>query len=157
MKIEIRKPQDKDIDALNRLLKSQWDYHYDLDSVYYMSGPDGKDVDFARDYMDKKNVYSLIAIDEGTPVGFIVFEQGKSEHDDTAIKEFIEIYELMVDSSYRGKGLGRMLMSAAEEKSKELGYDWVKLYCSSYNDSALGFYEGLGYSDRQRLLFKKLD
>ncbi|MBD3280424.1 GNAT family N-acetyltransferase [Candidatus Dojkabacteria bacterium] len=156
-KIEIREPQEKDLEELNRLSKAQWDYHYDLDSIYYLPGPGGRVIDFGKEYMGKTDLFPLIAVTDDKPIGFIIFMKGEEKHGDTKIQEFIEVYELHVSEDYRGHGVGERLMKSAEERAKEMGYEWVKLYCSSYNKGALGFYEEIGYIERQRLLFKRLN
>jgi ribosomal protein S18 acetylase RimI-like enzyme len=57
------------------------------------------------------------------------------------------VYYLAVDESQRRTGLGRQLMSAAENWLREHGAVKIQLMIRSSNDSVLGFYEHLGYED----------
>ena len=155
--ITIRKPQDTDLDELNRLLKVQWDFHHEIDSTYYVPRLKAGEADIKRDFLDKKDHYCLVALDGDRSIGFIIFVTAKAEHGDTNIQEYVEVYELILDENYRGRGIGKLLLNAVEEQAREMGFEWVSLYCSSYNENALGFYEKSGYADRQRLLFKKLE
>lgn len=57
------------------------------------------------------------------------------------------IYYLGVDESYRGTGLGRHLMAAAESWLKDLGAVKVQLMVRTGNAAVSGFYDHLGYAD----------
>jgi ribosomal protein S18 acetylase RimI-like enzyme len=57
------------------------------------------------------------------------------------------VYYLAVDESQRGTGLGRHLMTAAENWLREHGAVKVQLMVRSTNEEVLGFYEHLGYED----------
>ena len=57
------------------------------------------------------------------------------------------VHYLAVDKSRRGTGLGRQMMSAAENWLREHGAVKVQLMVRSTNEAVLGFYEHLGYED----------
>ena len=57
------------------------------------------------------------------------------------------VYYLAVDESQRGTGLGRQMMTAAENWLREHGAVKVQLMVRSTNEAVLGFYEHLGYED----------
>src|SRR6476661_3308635 len=52
---------------------------------------------------------------------------------------------LVVDSSVRGRGIGRALMSAAERWAAELGCVLIEVTSNQRRTDAHKFYEGLGY------------
>lgn len=52
---------------------------------------------------------------------------------------------VFVDEEYRGKGLGRALMAALEERATELGTDLIRL--DTYGWQGPGFYRALGYEE----------
>lgn len=56
-----------------------------------------------------------------------------------------------VEKSRRGKGLGKALLSAAENEAKQQGYDEVMLICSKKNRP---MYEHLGYQSVKNPLLK---
>jgi len=153
--IQIREPGPKDFKVLGELLIDQWDYHCNLDSVYYKNPPEN--FNFKKVFIDRLEKKVLVAVKKNKHIGFVVFEEGVDSHGDTKIRKFIEILELFVDKEYRGLGIGAQLLKAVEEKAGDLGYKWVKFYCSSFNTLALDFYDKSGYVERQRLYFKKLD
>jgi ribosomal protein S18 acetylase RimI-like enzyme len=55
------------------------------------------------------------------------------------------IYYLASDPSRRGEGIGRELVTAAEEALLELGCPKVQLMVRPGNEDVLGFYDQLGY------------
>jgi ribosomal protein S18 acetylase RimI-like enzyme len=57
--------------------------------------------------------------------------------------------ELYVVPDRRGEGLGRALLSAAMEHSRERGADRIELNTSEDDTAALGLYESAGFTNRE--------
>ncbi|HEX5728562.1 GNAT family acetyltransferase [Microbacterium sp.] len=55
------------------------------------------------------------------------------------------LYYLASDPQRRGEGIGRSLVTAAEDALLELGCPKVQLMVRPDNDAVLGFYDSLGY------------
>jgi GNAT superfamily N-acetyltransferase len=55
------------------------------------------------------------------------------------------VQAIVIDAAYRGRGIGKILMSAAESWASERGYDSVALYSNVSRSGAHSFYEALGY------------
>ncbi|HYJ48956.1 MAG TPA: GNAT family acetyltransferase [Microbacterium sp.] len=55
------------------------------------------------------------------------------------------LYYLASDPQRRGEGIGRALVTAAEDALLELGCPKVQLMVRPDNDAVLGFYDSLGY------------
>lgn len=158
--MNIVKPSPKDIPELLGLWKSQYEYHHNLDDAYY--------VPFTKDLEQKFEAYLQKAISEDDPHiliakndqghidGFITFEEDKESYFDTQIKKFGVVIELFVTDKSRQSGTGKMLMTAAEDYFRSKGLADVKLACSTFNTNALGFYDHLGYVNRQSYLFKRI-
>ena len=66
------------------------------------------------------------------------------------------IGELMVDEGHSGRGIGRMLVTAAEAEAVEQGYQRISLTTGAANDRALAFYDRLGYRADDVNLVKQL-
>ena len=58
----------------------------------------------------------------------------------------VEIAGLVVDETCRGRGVGKALMSRAEEWAREQGCRAVSLRSNVVRQEAHGFYQGLGYT-----------
>lgn len=59
--------------------------------------------------------------------------------------ERIEIVGLVVDSRFRGTGIGRMLVSDAERWARQHGFTAICVRSNITRDAAHRFYERLGY------------
>lgn len=82
--------------------------------------------------------HALLRLD-GEPVatGRLLLEDGPPH--------YAHIGRVAVLREHRGKGLGRLLMQALQERAHELGYPGITLAAQLH---AIGFYERLGYRAR---------
>lgn len=55
------------------------------------------------------------------------------------------IYELYLDASLRGKGLGKQLMSIIDSEAKRLGFKTIRLHVFGFNKVAIQLYKNAGY------------
>ncbi|MBI5275744.1 MAG: GNAT family N-acetyltransferase [Burkholderiales bacterium] len=55
------------------------------------------------------------------------------------------IYDVQVNAAMRGRGLGRQLMEAFEQRAREMQVGRVNLNVFGYNTAARSLYEKLGY------------
>jgi ribosomal protein S18 acetylase RimI-like enzyme len=63
------------------------------------------------------------------------------------VKPYLYIHDLVVQSDFRGKGLGRKLMEKLIEISRERDYCKITLEVREDNQAALALYQSLGFSD----------
>ncbi|MEU4560586.1 GNAT family N-acetyltransferase [Actinoplanes sp. NPDC023936] len=61
--------------------------------------------------------------------------------------KFGRLAALVVDESHRGRGVGRMLMDAVEDRARAEGCLFVEVTSSSHRAPAHHFYESRGYED----------
>ena len=61
------------------------------------------------------------------------------------VSRFGEVSVLVVDSGFRGKGIGRAMMEFAEGHAKEKGCTGTWLVSELHREGAHRFYKGLGY------------
>ena len=75
------------------------------------------------------------------PVGFIMFDWRPEE-------KTAEIWRLMIDHRFQGKGYGRRAMELALEKIRRAGvFDRVQLYYVPRNEKARALYHNLGFGE----------
>lgn len=55
------------------------------------------------------------------------------------------IYELYLDASLRGKGLGKQLMALIDQQALKLGFKTIRLHVFGFNKVAIRLYESTGY------------
>lgn len=73
-----------------------------------------------------------------------------------SIKSTAYLYQILIDSSYRGKGYGKLAMSLLEDYCKEYGMKQISLNVFGYNTPARHLYQGIGYEDVQCRMRKNL-
>ena len=89
----------------------------------------------------------FLAVSDGNTVGVIV---NKLEmHRDKTYRGYIAM--LAVDSAFRGKGMGSLLVKRSIERMQEDGCDEVSLEAEESNLGALKLYANLGFVREKRL------
>jgi GNAT superfamily N-acetyltransferase len=84
----------------------------------------------------------LVADVDGAPLGFIALHRvPRFEHDDSVVR----ILALVVDQAARERGVGHLLMTAAEDFGREHGDAFVEVTAGRHRPDARHLYEALGY------------
>ena len=65
------------------------------------------------------------------------------------------VYYLAVDPDHRQQGYGRVMMDAAERWLRECGIEKLQLMVRPDNKSVKNFYQSLGYSEQERVIYAK--
>lgn len=98
-----------------------------------------------RSLLSEANSYILVAEIGGVVVGFVNFTTRKRILH-RSLSGLID--ELIIAKSYRGKGIGRQLLSSAIEKSRQLGCCEVEVSTEKINIKAKEFYRQCGFMER---------
>lgn len=88
----------------------------------------------------------FVAVEDGEIVGWCDAIPGAS----TAGTAHVGSLGMGVIKEYRGNGIGRQLLEATLSKAKELGLEKIELSVYASNESAIGLYEKLGFSEEGR-------
>lgn len=90
----------------------------------------------------------LVAEVDGIIAGYVTIlaRMNSGDIDDGDI-EYSLIHDLVVRDRYRGKGLGRKLIEAAESFAKTNDARWLRLSVLARNRSARALYSSLGFSE----------
>lgn len=114
----------------------QWDYkieYWEEDKVTSMCFPD-ESYDFAA--MSENSVF-VGAYDDGVCIGLAVLQDG--------FFRYMYLYDLKVNASYRGQGVGRMLIDKAKEIARSKGYRGLYTIGQDNNLGACLFYVKNGF------------
>jgi ribosomal protein S18 acetylase RimI-like enzyme len=65
------------------------------------------------------------------------------------------VYYLAVHPDHRHKGYGRIMMDAAERWLRETGIEKLQLMVRPDNKGVKNFYQSLGYSEQERIIYAK--
>jgi ribosomal protein S18 acetylase RimI-like enzyme len=105
--------------------------------------------DFARAHLvsqlaARPFIFSVLAFDQATPVGLINAIEGFSTF---ACKPLVNIHDVVVLESYRGRGIAARLFAETEAIARERGACKLTLEVLAGNRAARRLYEKLGFDD----------
>lgn len=149
--IVIVKPEESDLLMIRDLL---------VELTEYVDGysPDSLNIqridDRCRTMFDDSLSHFLIAKDGETVVGFISFTMRKTLYH-AAPSGLID--ELILTRAYRGKGIGKQLVSATLEMCRQLGCCEVEVSTLKSNNKTRDFYRSCGFAEDAVLLEIDLD
>ena len=138
--ILIREARESDLLTIKKLT---------LELIEAMGNTEGIDIKLiaenCRNLLNEVNSHILVAEIEGVVAGFVNFTTRK-----TILHRGLSglIDELTIAKSYRGKGIGRQLLSSAIEKSRQLGCCEVEVSTEKTNAKAREFYRQCGFTER---------
>lgn len=132
MKIETRKYEESDLEAVNEILKEAFN-------------------------SEKKNFtgeefYEIVATVEGEVAGYLLLTDVLNPVKD---KIYCLVDYVCVSSKYRGLGVGKYLVDYAEEIAKGKNAMYLQLTCSRFRVAAHRLYEKCGYIMRDSDIYRK--
>ena len=99
----------------------------------------------------------LLVEEEGQIAGFAVVQDRDTPPLNCVIpNRFCFLLDIVVQPSQRGRGLGRMLLDAAEKWAAERGLHWIELNVLAENQGAIKLYEQMGMHPAQHTMRKML-
>jgi ribosomal protein S18 acetylase RimI-like enzyme len=145
---KIVKAEEKDLEELGKL--------FNLYRIFYEE----------EDDLEKASRYILERFNHGDSEIFVA-QEGNDELTgfvqlypsfcSVSAVPILILYDLYVDSSHRGKGIGRLLMSAARDFAKGNGFKRLELSTAKDNHIGQSLYESLGYELDEEFLRYSLD
>lgn len=91
------------------------------------------------DELNEELPLAYVALYDGIPVGTCTLQLNDSIRPD--LKPWLS--DLVVASKYQKRGIGKMLIDAANKKAKDLGFQ--KLYLFAFDPSISEYYQRLGW------------
>jgi ribosomal protein S18 acetylase RimI-like enzyme len=88
---------------------------------------------------------------DGKAVGYVWLKVMR-----TSVGTFGRVQHVFVEDKFRKRGLGKKLMESAEEYLRSRGIKKMKLSVTATNETALSFYEELGYKVKRFVMEKDL-
>ncbi len=155
--VTIRPATERDVEALVDLDLDSATHHASLDPVFYHV-PDRAAVgSFLRHRLTNPNREMLVAEVDGVVVGSVDITAEEPPDPGAVVRPVPTVdIGISVAAGWRGRGIGRRLMEAAEANARERGAERIVLDMSSENVDALRLYRSLGYAEFGLLLRKDL-
>ncbi|MDC0222523.1 GNAT family N-acetyltransferase [Gammaproteobacteria bacterium] len=145
---KIAKAEEKDLEELGRL--------FNLYRIFYEEEDDlEKASRYISERFNREDSEILVAQEGNTELaGFV---QLYPSFCSVSAVPILILYDLYVDHSHRGKGIGRLLMNAARDFAKDNGFRRLELSTAKDNHIGQSLYESLGYELDEEFLHYSLD
>ena len=160
MAISIRTARADDVPALVQLRMANAERHVGLDP----SGHRLPEASAVRRYFEEllggssgADILVLVAEVSGTVAGMteIVMQSAPPDHQILTSRRLADVHTVVLDR-YRGNGVGKALVAAAERIAAERGVSLLLAPILASNTEAVGFYSGAGFGQRGVILSKEL-
>jgi len=139
MGVLIKKPDESDINSILEI------YNQGIEDRIATLETDTKDYAYMKDWLDKHNgrYNVIVAEQEGKIVGWASLNQynNRSAYDGVAD---ISVY---ISREYRGRGIGKRLLSELENIAKENGFHKMVLFTFPFNQLGQGLYKKMGFRE----------
>lgn len=134
--INIRKAKMHDVPVLAGIEEASFDAPWSADEI-------AKDVSSTDD-----NIYVAVIESDDVKAGYGEMRTVAGE---------AQIYNIVIDPAYRGRGLGEALMRHLTDKAEELGCSLITLEVRSGNAAAMELYRKLGFREvgRRKAYYEK--
>ena len=122
----IRQAKLYDVPALSRIEQESFDSPWSAEEI-------------TKDVTSKDgNIYVAVIESDGEKAGYAEMRMVRGE---------AQIYNIVIDKAFRGKGLGEMLLRHLVDKAKELGCSLITLEVRGGNEAAMELYRKLGFKE----------
>jgi diamine N-acetyltransferase len=158
MEISVRKATANDYDSLCELFDEIDALHRDnLPHLFQKPGGAAREQDYYSGLIADENVALLVAEAGQKLVGFV----HAIVRDTPAFPVFVPrryalVDSILVKSGFQNHGTGRLLMDKIQEWAIANGATSIELNVYEFNETAISFYERLGYQTFSRKMSKQI-
>ena len=151
--MEIRQANLSDINGLVQLLRQISKLHHEGRPDLFKPNSQKFSATEVEKILEDKNFRVFVAADDKDDVlGYCFCKLRTSTHPVLHTYTALYIEDFCVDETLRGQGIGKNLFDAALEYGKAQGVYNIELNVWNFNEGAVKFYEGLGFSARSTVM-----
>ena len=145
--ITIRIAESSDVSEIQRLYQQLDRHHADiLPMVFQPVDSDVRADDVILNWINRDDAVYLLAEMSGKVIGFLHLKRAAHPNFPVFRKhEYARIEDAIIDKSYRGRGIGKMLLNAAVKWVKDQGIKHIQLLVWQENAAAVEFYLNQGF------------
>ena len=157
--VTIRRASPADLPVLGRLGALLVQTHHDFDSQRFIPATPRTEEGYASylgTQLDKANVVILVAERDGEAIGYSY--AGVEGYDYMSLRGPAGVlYDIVVDPSHRGRGIGRLLLDATLHALQGQGAPRVVLSTAERNESAQRLFARAGFRRTMIEMTRELD
>ncbi|RKM59192.1 GNAT family N-acetyltransferase [Butyrivibrio sp. CB08] len=151
--MEIRFAKETELDRVNEIRKQVNDVHVTGKPEVFKPGFSKELQDFIKVIWDDPEQEIVVAVEDDDICGFAILHHiNKPENPFMWERDFLDIDEFCVDEKHRRKGVATKLIDFIKKYAKEKGYGRLELNMWEFNESALEFYESVGFETYRRYM-----
>lgn len=147
----VRFAQEKDLDRINELRKQVNDIHVEGRPDIFKAGFGAELRNHAQELLNRENSDIIVAERDGIICGMTCVDYvNKPETPFGNARCFYHVQEIAVDANHRRQGVAKELLEfmIADAKKRKLGK--IELDVWEFNDSAIEFYQAVGFRQTRR-------
>lgn len=149
----IRHATRDDLPRINELRRQVNDLHVQGKPGWFRPGFGEELQQYLYVLFDSDDHDVLVAEQDDNIIGFACVKYVDRPESPYRLRcRFLEIEEIGVDESCRRSGAGRALVEAVRTIAKEKGFSRIDLNMWEFNESALKFYESIGFTTYRRYM-----
>lgn len=158
MNVWVRRATEGDYEQIIDLYEEGDRFHARaLPDLFRLPEGQSRPREFVVGTVDDEDAALLVAESQGRLVGVLrAVVRTAPDHPILRPRSFIEISDVVVGESFRGRGVGTQLMGEAHRWAAEKGFTSVELNVYEFNEGARRLYEELGYKTFSRRMRKHL-
>lgn len=147
----VRFAEEKDLDEINELRKQVNDIHVEGRPDVFKAGFGTEIRDFVKIIMNGENSDIIVAERNGIICGMVCVDYvNKLESPYSKARSFYHVQEIAVDANYRRQGVAKELLEFMIEDAKKRKLGKIELDVWEFNDSAIEFYQAVGFRPTRR-------
>ena len=147
----VRFAEEKDLDEINELRKQVNDIHVEGRPDVFKAGFGTEIRDFVKIIMNGENSDIIVAEHNGIICGMACVDYvNKPESPYSKARSFYHVQEIAVDANYRRQGVAKELLEFMIEDAKKRKLGKIELDVWEFNDSAIEFYQAVGFRPTRR-------
>ena len=147
----VRFAEEKDLDIINELRKQVNDIHVEGRPDVFKAGFGSEIRDFAKVIINGENSNIIVAERNGVICGMVCVDYvNKPETPYSKARNFYHVQEIAVDVNHRRQGVAKEMLEFMIADAKKRKLAKIELDVWEFNDSAIEFYQAVGFRQTRR-------
>lgn len=123
----------------------------------YFFKENSQDEKFIKTMIENENSEIFISCENDKIIGFSVVQEQKTDpYNMIEYHKFGYIFDIIVSSNYKSKGIGKELINECKSWCKERNLEYIQLSVLNGNESAIKFYESQNFEKQMITMYSKL-
>lgn len=153
----VRLAKKEDLKTVNKIRKEVFQLHVKgRPDIFQPKWAEKNQMEYLQTFLSDENLLLYVCERDSKVLGYAMVEKKEKQKSVYSNeRKWCEVGDLGVSEKQRGKGVGTELFDFLKKEIKALGYSRIELNVWEFNESAVRFYEKIGFVTSRR--FMQLD